>query len=175
MKKFILLTAFQLFVVSSVFSQNVSKPNIVEYTQDSQWLSVRYLNVGPPLGNLIYWSYQDPKHKQTAQMSELDKLDISHFIVFFTPSIESSIKLVDKIIFMLGMEETGKDQDINETFTEIAPPGMELSLNRKAINQKNIYVINKQNGEFRGGLMVDLDLANKLKSAFEIEKRKGNK
>ena len=172
MKKLILLTVFQLFVVVSVFSQTVSKPNIIEPTQDSQWLSVRYFDVGPPLGTLIYWAYHDPKYKQPTQISELD---ISRFIVFFTPSIESSIKLVDKIIFMLGMEETGQDQDINDTFTEIAPSSMELSLNRKGINQKNIYVINKQNGEFKGGLMVDLDLANKLKSAFEVEKGKGNK
>jgi hypothetical protein len=114
MKKFILLTAILLFVVSSVFSQNVSKPNIVEYTQDSQWLSVRYLNVGPPLGNLIYWSYQDPKHKQTAQMSELDKLDISTvlFILYNKGPVLLSIliALSEVVLFVITHELLFNDE-----------------------------------------------------------------
>jgi len=135
-------------------SQIVSKPAI--YTQDDQRFSIEYLEVGGDVGTVIYWGYQDPKFSAIVKI-----------ISFTQPDIIASLKLVDKIIFMLGMEQTSMDKDINETFTTTRP-SVELSLNRFGNNQKVIYILNKENGELTGGLKIDLDLAKKLKSALLI-------
>jgi hypothetical protein len=133
-------------------SQIVSKPAI--YTQDDQRFSIEYLEVGGDVGTVIYWGYQDPKFSAIVKI-----------ISFSQPDIIASLKLVDKIIFMLGMEQTSMDKDINETFTT-SRPSVELSLNRFGNNQKVIYILNKENGDLTGGLKIDLDLAKKLKSAL---------
>jgi len=152
MKNIILLAVIQLITTISVFSQTVSKPAI--YTQADQRFSIEYLEVGGDIGTLIYWGYQDPKYSTIVKL-----------ISFSQPNIVASIKLVDKIIFMLGMEETSKDQDINDTFTT-AVSSEELSLNRFGFDQKVIYILHKENGDLRGGLKIDLDLAKKLKIAL---------
>jgi hypothetical protein len=152
-------------VVVSVFCQTVSPPPIYKQMPFGlQRFSVKYLELGEGT-EFVYWSYQDPKFTQ-----------ITKFVSFVLPDIDTSIKLVDKVIFMLGMEPTDKDGRITDKFTEVAPGSTsELLLSRFGSDQTTIYILQSEPIGLVGGLKINLEVANQLKDAFAIEKQKGKK
>lgn len=165
MKKILLVAVIQLFTILSVFSQTVSEPSIYkQIPYGTQKFSIEYLKVGDA-AEYVYWGYQDPEYKA-----------ITKFVSFILPDIDTSIRLVDKIIFILGMEPTSTDGKITDEWKEVSAGSTTgLLLNRFGFNQKKVYIINQTESGLVGGLQIDLVAANELKMAFAIQKEKGKK
>ena len=165
-KSVLLLTIITLLFSGVVFSQTVSQPPIYkQMPYGLQRFSVDYLKVEEGK-EFIYWGYQDPKYKS-----------ITKFVSFVLPDIDTSIKLVDKVIFILGMDATDKDGKITDEFLEVASGGnaTKLTLARFGFDQSTVYILHSEPIGLVGGLKINLEVANQLKDAFAIEKQKGKK
>ena len=115
MKKILLLFVIQLFTIISVFSQTLTKPPIYDWGIKVQFLGE---------GNSIHFLYQNPLY---SPMVAIDLID------FVLPDIDESIKMTDKILFILEMEKTEKNINITDDFFDV-------SLIRFGFRQKEVHV-----------------------------------
>jgi hypothetical protein len=132
MKTF-LLTAITLISLYSNAQKITPKP-IYEGLQ-----SLRIVELG---SGEIGFIYQNPEYSM-----------IIDLISFTCKSKTDAIKLMDKVIFILEMGKTDKEQNIIDEFESI-------SLVRYGISQKVVYC----NGF---GLRLNLKICNKIKKALE--------
>ena len=136
MTKYLTLLLFTLVSIN-VFSQTISQKPIYE---GSQRVSITEFNTGA-----IGFSYQNPDYKT-----------IIDIVGFYVNSKTKAIELIDKAIFILNMEKTDKDQNINDNIGNIG-------LIRYGFAQKTIYIQNKD----RKAIQLEMKELLKIKLALE--------
>lgn len=143
MKKLFLVFVIQLFTIISVFSQTISKPPIF---QGSERLTVQFLGE-----EQVMFLYQNPEYTSI--------IDIVSFTV---SNLDNAIALMDKVLYILEMPETGKDEHINDTF-------LQTSLVRYGFLQK-VVLVSEKNGPNRGKQFNKKE-ATELKEALLSRKK----
>ena len=143
MKKLFLVFVIQLFTIISVFSQTISKPPIF---QGSERLTVQFLGE-----EQIMFLYQNPEYTSI--------IDIVSFTV---SNLDNAIALMDKVLYILEMPETGKDEHIYDNF-------LQTSLVRYGFLQK-VVLVSEKNGPNRGKSFNKKE-AEELKAALLSRKK----
>jgi len=138
MKNLFLLSVIQLFTIISVFSQTISKPPIFQGTER---LTVQFVGE-----EKVIFLYQNPEYTS-----------IIDIVSFSVPNLDNAIALMDKVLYILEMPETGEDEHIYDNF-------LQTSLARYGFLQKEVYVSEK-GGSYRGK-KFDKKEATKLKEAL---------
>jgi hypothetical protein len=143
MKKLFLVFVIQLFTIISVFSQTISKPPIF---QGSERLTVQFLGE-----EQIMFLYQNPEYTSI--------IDIVSFTV---SNLDNAIALMDKVLYILEMPETGKDEHIYDNF-------LQTSLARYGFLQK-VVLVSEKNSSIRGKSFNKKE-AEELKAALLSRKK----
>jgi hypothetical protein len=143
MKKIFLVFVIQLFTIISVFSQTISKPPIF---RGSESLTVQFLSE-----EVVWFGYQNPEYKS-----------IVDIISFSVPNLDNAIELMDKVLYILEMPETGKDEHIYDNF-------LQTSLARYGFLQKVVLVSEKDSPN--RGKSFNKKEAQELKAALLSKKK----
>jgi hypothetical protein len=143
MKKIFLVFVIQLFTIISVFSQTISKPPIF---RGSESLTVQFLSE-----EVVWFGYQNPEYKS-----------IIDIISFSVPNLDNAIELMDKVLYILEMPETGKDEHIYDNF-------LQTSLARYGFLQKVVLVSQKDSPN--RGKSFNKKEAQELKAALLSRKK----
>jgi hypothetical protein len=143
MKKIFLVFVIQLFTIISVFSQTISKPPIF---RGSESLTVQFLSE-----EVVWFGYQNPEYKS-----------IIDIISFSVPNLDNAIELMDKVLYILEMPETGKDEHIYDNF-------LQTSLARYGFLQKVVLVSEKDSPN--RGKSFNKKEAQELKAALLSKKK----
>lgn len=132
----IFLSAFIVLISLTAFSQTVTpKPIYKDFA-----LTIKELE-----GGQIWFAYQNPEYTTIID------------IVYFTADSKlKAIALIDKAIFILGMETTDKEQHINDYFEGV-------QLVRYGFAQKQVYLSNEKDR----GIPLNLKRLNEIKLALE--------
>jgi hypothetical protein len=141
MKKIVLfIIAFLPFILSA---QTISKPPIYKGTES---LTVDFLS-----GEVVWFAYQNPEYKS-----------IIDIVSFTLPNLDSAIVLMDKVLYILEMPQTGKDEHIYDDF-------LQTSLARYGFLQKEV-VVREKGGPYRGKTFNKKE-AEALKAALLSRKK----
>ena len=132
------LSLLLLFISVATFSQTIDKKPIFKNPYAS-------LEIVEMKGGSIVFLYQNPEYTT-----------IVNIVSFRVNSKESALALMDKIIYLLEMEKTGKDEHIRDKFETI-------DLVRYSFSQKRVDV---SNGKDRG-LSFNKTITLKIKTALE--------
>ena len=135
MKTLILL--FTSIFCLGAYGQTVSKKPIYN---GSQSLSITELEDGR-----IFFSFQDSEYSA-----------IVAIVSFSVSSKSKAIELIDKAIFILAMDKTDNDQQINDQFERV-------ELRRYGFNQKVIYLSDNR----KKSLKLNLKELQKIKLALD--------
>lgn len=147
MKKSLLLIVIQVITLISVYSQTIRKPPIFE-GKGKQSLTVDFSGgTGPK----VIFLYQNPEYET-----------IIDIVSFSVPNLDNAITLMDKVLYILEMPETGEDEHIvDKLFT--------LALDRYGFKQGVVYVSEKSSSV--RGVQFDKTSAKELKEALLSRKK----
>jgi hypothetical protein len=132
----ILLSAFLIFISFNATSQTITPKSIYKDFA----LTVKELE-----GGQIWFAYQNPEYTT-----------IIDIVYFTTDSKLKAIALIEKAIFILGMETTDKEQHINDNFEGV-------QLVRYGFAQKQVYLSNEKDR----GIPLNLKRLNEIKLSIE--------
>lgn len=141
-------TILFLFASTICFSQTISRAPIYK----GEWPTYKGNNSfeieESDLGGIRFYG----------QNSEYEH--IINIISFSLDNKKDAIALIEKAIFMLGMETTGNDQNISDTFQK-------LELKRYGFDQKNINVMWYEDGGYKSFNPFNLQELKNIKTALE--------
>jgi hypothetical protein len=141
--KRVLFIIILLVVCSVSYSQTIKKAPIFK---GSESLTVDFLDAK----GTVWFGYQNPDYKS-----------IVDIVSFTVPNLDNAIALMDKVLYILEMPETGKDEHIYDNF-------LKTELVRYGFNQKAVLV--KEKGVSSRGKRFDEKEAKELKEALLSKK-----
>jgi hypothetical protein len=135
MKKTSLILVIKFFIIVSAFSQTITKPPIFK----AAYKSLTVENGG--CNTCIKFLYQHP-----------DFNTIIDIVGFTLPNIDVAIGLTDRMLEILSMPTTGKEEHIYDDYSNV-------SIVRYGFQQKSVHVGSKEKRQFSKGEITKLRLA----------------